>query len=253
MPSDITGTDVLEEDRATGRRVFRFVRGPMFANVDPGRRGQPHAAQDAGRAAAVDAGVPRVGRGADLRRCRCPFLVFATQNPIEQEGTYPLPEAQLDRFMFQVDVGYPSEDEEVRIVNQVTTGVPTRRCARCCRPSGSSSCRTWCCACRRRRTWSQHAVALVRARRRPGGADARPTSSASTCRGARGRARRSTWCWRPRRARSWPAATRSPSRTCARWRCRCWSTACCRTSTPRPTGSPRGRWSTGWSKPIRPA
>jgi MoxR-like ATPase len=120
MPSDITGTDVLEEDRATGRRVFRFVRGPIFANVilaDEINRTPPKT-----QAALLQSMQEyRVSAGGQTYDLPLPFLVFATQNPIEQEGTYPLPEAQLDRFMFQVDVGYPTEDEEVRIVNQMTT------------------------------------------------------------------------------------------------------------------------------------
>jgi MoxR-like ATPase len=127
MPSDITGTDVLEEDRATGRRMFRFVRGPIFANVilaDEINRTPPKT-----QAALLQAMQEhRVSAGGQTYELPPPFLVFATQNPIEQEGTYPLPEAQLDRFMFHVDVGYPSEEEEVRIVNQMTTAYrPTLR------------------------------------------------------------------------------------------------------------------------------
>jgi len=120
MPSDITGTDVLEEDRATGRRVFRFVPGPIFANVilaDEVNRTPPKT-----QAALLQSMQEyRVSAGGQTYELPLPFLVFATQNPIEQEWTYPLPEAQLDRFMFQVDVGYPSEEEEVRIVNQTTS------------------------------------------------------------------------------------------------------------------------------------
>ncbi len=120
MPSDITGTDVLEEDRATGRRLFRFVHGPIFANVilaDEVNRTPPKT-----QAALLQSMQEyRVSAGGQTYELPLPFLVFATQNPIEQEGTYPLPEAQLDRFMFQVDVTYPTEDEEVRIVNQMTS------------------------------------------------------------------------------------------------------------------------------------
>jgi MoxR-like ATPase len=127
MPADITGTDVLEEDRATGRRVFRFVRGPIFAHVvlaDEVNRTPPKT-----QAALLQAMQEyRVSAGGQTYPLPLPFLVFATQNPIEQEGTYPLPEAQLDRFMFQIDVGYPSADEEIQIVNQMTTGYrPTLR------------------------------------------------------------------------------------------------------------------------------
>jgi MoxR-like ATPase len=120
MAADITGTDVLEEDRASGRRVFRFVRGPIFAHVvlaDEVNRTPPKT-----QAALLQSMQEyRVSAGGQTYALPLPFLVFATQNPIEQEGTYPLPEAQLDRFMFQIDVGYPSEAEEIQIVNQGTT------------------------------------------------------------------------------------------------------------------------------------
>ncbi len=119
MPSDITGSDVLEEDRTNGRRVFRFVRGPVFANLvlaDEINRTPPKT-----QAALLQAMQEyRVSTGGNDYPLPLPFLVFATQNPIEQEGTYPLPEAQLDRFMFQIDVGYPSAAEEIRIAAQTT-------------------------------------------------------------------------------------------------------------------------------------
>ena len=121
MPSDITGTDILEEDHTTGRRVFRFVHGPVFANVllaDEINRTPPKT-QAALLQAMQEHRVTAGGRTYPLDE---PFLVFATQNPIEQEGTYPLPEAQLDRFMFMVDVGYPSAEEEFRIVRATTSG-----------------------------------------------------------------------------------------------------------------------------------
>ncbi len=121
MPSDITGTDVLEEDHTTGRRAFRFVPGPIFANLllaDEVNRTPPKT-----QAALLQAMQEyRVTAGGRTYPLELPFLVFATQNPIEQEGTYPLPEAQLDRFMFYVDVDYPSADEEVEIVRSTTTG-----------------------------------------------------------------------------------------------------------------------------------
>jgi MoxR-like ATPase len=120
MPSDITGTDVLYEDHATGHRSFRFIKGPIFANIvlaDEINRTPPKTQ------AALLQGMQehRVTAGGTTYPLDPPFLVFATQNPIEQEGTYPLPEAQLDRFMFQVDVGYPSEEEEIQIVTRGTT------------------------------------------------------------------------------------------------------------------------------------
>jgi len=124
MPSDITGTDVLEEDRSTGRRAFRFVKGPLFANIilaDEINRTPPKT-QAALLQAMQEQKVSAAGTTYPLE---LPFLVFATQNPIEQEGTYPLPEAQLDRFMFLVDVGYPSAQEAVEIVKATTGGART--------------------------------------------------------------------------------------------------------------------------------
>jgi MoxR-like ATPase len=122
MPSDITGTDVLEEDHATGKRVFRFIRGPVFANIvlaDEINRTPPKT-----QAALLQSMQElKVTAGGQTHELEPPFLVFATQNPIEQEGTYPLPEAQLDRFMLQVDVDYPAEEEEVEIVRRGTSAV----------------------------------------------------------------------------------------------------------------------------------
>jgi len=118
MPSDITGTDVLEEDRTTGRRVFRFVHGPLFANMilaDEINRTPPKT-----QAALLEAMQERmVTVGEEDYKLPDPFFVLATQNPIEQEGTYPLPEAQLDRFMFMIYVDYPSGDEELDIMKMV--------------------------------------------------------------------------------------------------------------------------------------
>ena len=119
MPSDITGTELLEEDHATGRRFFKFVKGPIFANVvlaDEINRAPPKT-QAALLQAMQEHAVTAAGQTHKLPE---PFFVLATQNPIEQEGTYPLPEAQLDRFMLQLNVGYPTKDEEERIVNATT-------------------------------------------------------------------------------------------------------------------------------------
>ena len=119
MPSDITGTEVLEEDRTTGKRIFRFVHGPLFANMilaDEINRTPPKT-----QAALLEAMQEHsVTIGDETHKLPEPFFVLATQNPIEQEGTYPLPEAQLDRFMFNVYVDYPSDTEELRIMKQVT-------------------------------------------------------------------------------------------------------------------------------------
>src|SRR5919206_531101 len=119
MPSDITGTEVIEEDRTTGGRQLRFVRGPVFANVilaDEINRTPPKT-----QAALLEAMQEhQVTAGGKLHKLPQPFFVLATQNPIEQEGTYPLPEAQLDRFMFNINVGYPTEEEEFQIVRLTT-------------------------------------------------------------------------------------------------------------------------------------
>ena len=119
MPSDITGTELLEEDHATGRRFFKFARGPIFGNVvlaDEINRAPPKT-QAALLQAMQEHAVTAAGQTHKLPE---PFFVLATQNPIEQEGTYPLPEAQLDRFMLQLRVGYPSREEEERIVTATT-------------------------------------------------------------------------------------------------------------------------------------
>jgi MoxR-like ATPase len=120
MPSDITGTELLEEEAGTGRRVFRFVKGPVFGNVvlaDEINRAPPKT-QAALLQAMQEHAVTAAGVTHKLPE---PFFVLATQNPIEQEGTYPLPEAQLDRFMFELRVGYPTRDEEERIVTSTTS------------------------------------------------------------------------------------------------------------------------------------
>ena len=119
MPSDITGTEIIEEDHTTGKRAFRFVHGPVFANVvlaDEINRTPPKT-QAALLQAMQEHEVTAAG---ETYRLEEPFFVLATQNPIEQEGTYPLPEAQLDRFMFELRVGYPSRAEEEAIVEQTT-------------------------------------------------------------------------------------------------------------------------------------
>ncbi|MBP9105465.1 MAG: AAA family ATPase, partial [Gemmatimonadaceae bacterium] len=120
VPSDITGTEILEENTSTGGRSFRFVKGPVFANIvlaDEINRAPPRT-----QAALLEAMQEhRVTAAGETMRLPEPFFVLATQNPIEQEGTYPLPEAQLDRFLFDIRVGYPNEDEEVAIL-RATTG-----------------------------------------------------------------------------------------------------------------------------------
>jgi MoxR-like ATPase len=124
MPSDMTGTEVMEEDRATGARSLRFVKGPIFSNLilaDEINRTPPKT-----QAALLEAMQERqVTAGGTRYELPSPFFVLATQNPIEQEGTYPLPEAQLDRFMFNIRISYPQADEEQEIVRRTTsTEVP---------------------------------------------------------------------------------------------------------------------------------
>jgi MoxR-like ATPase len=125
MPADITGTEVIQEDKSTGARAFRFLPGPLFANIvlaDEINRTPPKT-----QAALLEAmQEQQVTVGGQKHVLPSPFFVLATQNPIEQEGTYPLPEAQLDRFLFMVMVDYPNEDEELDIVRRTTTDVATQ-------------------------------------------------------------------------------------------------------------------------------
>ena len=124
MPADITGTEVIQEDKVSGTREFRFLEGPIFANVilaDEINRTPPKT-----QAALLEAMQEhQITVGGRCHRLSEPFFVLATQNPIEQEGTYPLPEAQLDRFMFNVMVDYPDEEEEFQIVRRTTADVST--------------------------------------------------------------------------------------------------------------------------------
>jgi MoxR-like ATPase len=122
MPSDITGTEIIEEDKSTGTRQFRFVKGPVFANIllaDEINRTPPKT-QAALLQAMQELQVTVGGQTYELPQ---PFFVLATQNPIEQEGTYPLPEAQLDRFMFDIRISYPKPDEELEIAKSTTSDV----------------------------------------------------------------------------------------------------------------------------------
>jgi MoxR-like ATPase len=123
MPSDILGAEVLEEDRATGKRVIRFIRGPIFANII--LADEINRAPAKVQAALLEAMQEKqVTLGGQTFKLEEPFLVLATQNPIEQEGTYPLPEAQVDRFMLKLRVGYPSRDEEKEIMRRMAGGDP---------------------------------------------------------------------------------------------------------------------------------
>lgn len=121
MPSDILGSEVLQDDPATGQRMFKFVHGPVFTNVllaDEINRTPPKT-----QAALLEAMQERkISTGSEEFKLDPPFFVLATQNPVEQEGTYPLPEAQLDRFLYKIMVDYPTKDEEVTIVKQISSG-----------------------------------------------------------------------------------------------------------------------------------
>lgn len=120
MPADITGTDIIEEDRSTGMRNFKFIKGPVFSNIvlaDEINRTPPKT-QAALLQSMQEYEVTTGGKTYPLDQ---PFFVLATQNPIEQEGTYPLPEAQLDRFMFNIHIAYPGLEEEIRIVKETTS------------------------------------------------------------------------------------------------------------------------------------
>src|SRR5215468_8752814 len=120
MPADITGTEIIEEDRGTGKRILQFIRGPVFANIilaDEINRTPPKT-QSALLEAMQEGNVTVQGETYALPK---PFFVLATQNPIEMEGTYPLPEAQLDRFMFNVRIGYLPEEDEIEVVKMTTS------------------------------------------------------------------------------------------------------------------------------------
>jgi MoxR-like ATPase len=125
MPSDITGTEILEEDRSTRKRNMKFLRGPIFANIvlaDEINRTPPKT-----QAALLEAMQERqVSVGGTTYALERPFFVLATQNPIEHEGTYPLPAIQQDRFMFSIIIGYPKRGEEIEIVNQTTSRRPEK-------------------------------------------------------------------------------------------------------------------------------
>jgi MoxR-like ATPase len=171
MPSDITGTEIMEEDHATGRRAFRFMPGPVFANVvlaDEINRAPPKT-----QAALLQAMQEHVVTTAgQTRELPAPFFVLATQNPIEQEGTYPLPEAQLDRFMFELRIDYPTRDEEEAIVTR-TTGDVTASVTPVLRGTQLAELQHLVRRLPAPPTVVQHAVRLARSTR-PGAAEATP-------------------------------------------------------------------------------
>ena len=153
MPSDITGTEIIDQDAATGQRMFRFVRGPIFSNIvlaDEINRTPPKT-QAALLQAMQEHEVTVAGKTYKLEP---PFFVMATQNPIEQEGTYPLPEAQLDRFMLSINIGYPTRAEERDIVMATTQTLASRGPSRCCAGRTFSGSSSSCARCRPASTWS---------------------------------------------------------------------------------------------------
>ena len=220
MPSDITGTEIIEEDLSTGRRAFRFVQGPIFANVvlaDEINRTPPKT-QAALLQAMQEHQVTAAGRTYHLPD---PFFVLATQNPIEQEGTYPLPEAQLDRFMLELRVSYPSKVEEEAIVEQ-TTGIARSALHPVLDAESVLAMQSLVRRIPVSRGLIRAAVSLARMTR-PGDGDA-PASSRSTSSGAPGPGRRSIWCSGPRPGRPLPAGPWPTWKTCARSPHRCSAT-----------------------------
>ena len=176
MPSDVTGTDVIQDDPETGRRRLVFMPGPIFANIvlaDEINRTPPKT-----QAALLEAMQEHrvTVQGRDLSRCEPPFFVFATQNPIELEGTYPLPEAQLDRFMFQVILDHLPRSRRARgrapRPRRIQAPVVPHGAHRDATSSRSSS---WCAGCRWPTPVLRYAVQLVR-RTRPQRSRARPIS-----------------------------------------------------------------------------
>jgi MoxR-like ATPase len=231
MPSDITGTNVLEEDDR-GRRNFRFVEGPIFANIllaDEINRTPPKT-----QAALLQAMQEReVTVGQTTYPLPEPFFTIATQNPIEQEGTYPLPEAQLDRFMFNIKVEYPTADEEEKILAATTRNekVEVRKVLsgkailNLQRLVGSVAVTQYIV---------QYVARLVRATR-PKDPTAPPFIRELV-----------DWGAGPRAWRRWTAGSRRPSRTSRRWPCPSCGTASAPTFRPRPRASPPTTSSSGW-------
>jgi hypothetical protein len=206
MPSDITGTEIIEENTSTGHKAFKFVKGPVFANIvlaDEINRTPPKT-QAALLQAMQEHEVTAAGTTYHLEE---PFFVLATQNPIEQEGTYPLPEAQLDRFMFNLWVDYPSKAEEVAIVNATTSAYIL------------SGCSAWCVAYRSRRPWS---TSLSTSCTVPDPSmTARLRSSGSGSAGAPVPGLLSISFWLPRPVLLWKDGQRPKSQTFVPWQSPC--------------------------------
>jgi MoxR-like ATPase len=212
MPSDILGAEVIEEDRATGKRMIRFIKGPIFANIllaDEINRTPPKT-QAALLEAMQEYQVTVNGVRFELER---PLFVLATQNPIEQEGTYPLPEAQLDRFMFNVVIEYPTADEERRIL-AATTGIADPRMSVVASGDEIEHLHSVVREVPAAENVIDYATRIVRATRPAGAAtDQAPDFVRKWCVGARGRVQGRRCCSAPRPWRCSNTARLSPSRT----------------------------------------
>ena len=247
MPADITGTEILEQ-LPDGQRRLQFVKGAIFGNVilaDEINRTPPKT-QSALLEAMQEHQVTVAGRRYELDE---PFFVLATQNPIEMEGTYPLPEAQLDRFMFNVLIDYLPEDDEVAVVLRTTsrssekieplfTGADVRRFHQVVQQVPIA----------------EEVVRYAVRQPPPAGRDvqARRASSTTGSPGERERGLRSNWCWGRRRGRCWPGGRRRPPPTCERWFTPRSATAFCPPTAPKPKGWESRRLSTACSPKFPP-
>ena len=224
MPSDIIGTEVIEEDRANRRAApFASCPGPIFANIilaDEINRTPPKT-QSALLEAMQEYQVTVGGVRYPLER---PLFVLATQNPIEQEGTYPLPEAQLDRFMLNVVIGYPSAADERAIIAQTTTG-EERTASAVTTAESIERAAAWSARWWRRTTSSTTPLGSCEPRARAP-ATSRPSSCASGFAGAPARGRGSRCCWPGRRGPCCTGVPRCRWTTFAQWPCPCSAIAC---------------------------
>ena len=243
MPSDITGTEIIEEDPASGKRTFRFVRGPIFANIvlaDEINRTPPKT-QAALLQAMQEYQVTAGGNTHDLDQ---PFFVMATQNPIEQEGTYPLPEAQLDRFMLSINIGYPSREEEQQIVKTTTQASHSD-----VQPVLRGRDLLWIRSPVREVPASDHMIDYAV---EPGPGHSAERSERTSIYQGLARlgsgtvAPPSTWCWGPRLAQFCTDDSRSVPRTCGPWYVLFCAIAFSPTSMPMPKESIPIKSSTNW-------
>ncbi len=242
MPSDITGTEVIQEDKATGVRQFKFLRGPVFANIvlaDEINRTPPKT-----QAALLEAMQERqVTVGGERHRLPDPFFVLATQNPIEQEGTYPLPEAQLDRFMLNILVDYPSEEEELDVV-RLTTSIHRPAVSKVLAGVDIIELQELVRKVPIADHVSRYAVRLTRNTRRD--KDGGLNFIRDYVSWARGRVPANTWSWRQKPGPSCTDGITSLPMTSARSQVRCCGTGSSPISTPRPRASSPTTWLRVW-------